>query len=407
MAPWLALFGLLAASATLAEAGSQQAAGRVAANPIRKVVAMLQAMQKKVTEEGEREKELYEKFQCYCTTGGGDLAQSISVADAKVPAVGSDIEASEEKLSQAKADLEQAQKDRTSAKEAMAEATALREKEAAAFASLKAEYDTNIAAISKAVASLEKGMSGSFLQTGVAQLLRHLATSKVEMLDADRQAIVAFLSQGSEYAPKSGEIAGILKELGDTMSKFLAEATATEGEALRTYEALIAAKTKEVQALTSAFEIKTQQIGELGVSIVQMKEDLSDTSAALADDKKVLAELEKSCSTKTAEWEERSKTRADELVALAETIKVLNDDDALELFKKALPSASASFAQLRVNAATLQARALSAVRGARHIANRSDRTPLDLLALTLMGKRSLAEGGFDKVIVMIDRWCRP
>ena len=35
--------------------------------------------------------------------------------------------------------------------------------------------------------------------------------------------------------------------------------------------------------------------------------------------------------------------RAEELVALAKTFKALNDDDALELFKKTLPSAGAGF----------------------------------------------------------------
>ena len=49
------------------------------------------------------------------------------------------------------------------------------------------------------------------------------------------------------------------------------------------------------------------------------------------------------------------KTWAEELVALADRIKVLNDDDALEFIKKTLPSA-ASFIQLRV-ASTLRKRA--------------------------------------------------
>merc|ERR1711920_204849 len=106
------------------------------------------------------------------------------------------------------------------------------------------------------------------------------------------------------------------------------------------------AKKKEVAALTATIEAKTQQIGELGVSIVMMKEDLADTQATLAEDKNFLANLERSCATKASEWEARSKTRAEELVALADTIKVLNDDDALELFKKTLPSPSASLLQV-------------------------------------------------------------
>merc|ERR1719429_650492 len=124
------------------------------------------------------------------------------------------------------------------------------------------------------------------------------------------------------------------------MAASLAAETSTEGGAITTYEGLMQAKTREVAALTATIEAKTKQIGDLGVSIVMMKEDLADTQATLAEDKTFLAELEKSCATKTAEWKERSKTRADELVALADTIKVLNDDDALELFKKTLPSPS-------------------------------------------------------------------
>lgn len=86
-------------------------------------------------------------------------------------------------------------------------------------------------------------------------------------------------------------------------------------------EELIAAKTKEVEALTAAVESKTKMIGELGVDIVQMKEDLDDTQKGLLANKKFLKELETSCATKTKEWDERSKTRAEELVALADTIK--------------------------------------------------------------------------------------
>jgi len=133
-----------------------------------------------------------------------------------------------------------------------------------------------------------------------------------------------------------------------------------------------------------------------------MKEDLTDTEAALAEDQAYFAQMEKSCKTKTAEWEERSKTRAEELVALADTIKVLNDDDALDLFKKTLPSASASLVQVRVNAQTQRSRALATIRAMLKSADKSLRPSLDLLALTLQGKMSLSQGGFEKVIKMVD-----
>jgi len=402
----LTLAALAAFAAVIADAGRQESGSEVLANPIRKVVQMLQSMQKKVQEEGKKEEELYEHFMCYCRSGNGGLTASISAAETKVPAVSSDIKSSEEKLVQTKSDLKQAQEDRSAAKSAMAEATALREKEAASHSAERAELESTISAVKQAVAALAKGMAGSFLQSGAAQVLRQLALGKQDMLDADRQELMSFLSskQGSGYVPRSGEVTGILKEIGDTTSKSLADATAAEEAAVKSYEDLIAAKTKEVQALSQSVEAKTSQIGELGVAIVQMKEDLSDTETALMEDRKFQADLKESCSTKTAEWEERSKTRADELVALAETIKLLNEDDALELFKKTLPgAASASFVQVGVNVSELSARALAAIAEARREAGSEKRPELDLLALALNGRsRAHAQGGFDKVIKMID-----
>merc|ERR1719226_183009 len=146
------------------------------------------------------------------------------------------------------------------------------------------------------------------------------------------------------------------------MAANLASATEEEEKAIKAYDELMDAKTKEANALQASIEAKIKKIGDLAVAIVQMKNDLSETEAALLEDKKFLADLEKSCATKTAEWEERSKTRSEELLALADTIKVLNDDDALELFKKTLPSASSSFVEVRVNAASMRSKALNLVR---------------------------------------------
>merc|ERR1712078_974673 len=92
-----------------------------------------------------------------------------------------------------------------------------------------------------------------------------------------------------------------------------------------------------------------------------MKEDLDDVSKSLMEDKKFLADLKKSCATKGEEHAANMKLRSEELLALSETIKILNDDDALELFKKTLPGAS-SFMQLQVSEKEVRAQALSALK---------------------------------------------
>merc|ERR1719386_640442 len=136
-----------------------------------------------------------------------------------MPQVTSDIEEGEAEAKQLKSDLKAHQTDRAAAKTAMAEATTIREKEAGVFAAEKADADKNIAAVAKATAAVEKGMEGSFLQTADAQVLQKLVTGQTSMDDYDRE-----------------------------------ELTADEEAAIKVYEELIAAKEKEVNALTKSIE---------------------------------------------------------------------------------------------------------------------------------------------------------
>merc|ERR1719261_1350975 len=208
--------------------------------------------------------------------------------------------------------------------------------------------------------------------------------------DYDREELTSFLSNDQNYAPQSGQITGILKQMNDRMNADLAEATGTENAAIKAYNELMAAKEKEVGALTKAIEEKMVRLGKLQVEIVEMKEDLDDTAKALLEDKKFLADLKKNCATKAQEHAANMKLRSEELLALADTIKILNDDDALELFKKTLP-ASASLLQLQESVADRRQQALAAIRV-------NHRPELNFIALALQGKKV----DFSKVIGMID-----
>ena len=92
--------------------------------------------------------------------------------------------------------------------------------------------------------------------------------------------------------------------------------------------------------MNKRIEAKLTHIGEISVKIQMHKNDLGDTESSLEDNSKFYGDLKKDCSKKTPEYEERCKMRAMELAALADTIKVLNDDEALDFFKKTLPSAA-------------------------------------------------------------------
>jgi len=390
------IFVLVLTSAAALNAVQQQAVEQ-GANPIRKVVTMLQNMQKKVAAEGEKEQTMFDKFMCYCKSSDGALASSITSAETKVTELDSSIKAGTAEKAQLEAELKSAQTSRVEAKSAMKQATALRTKEAGVYAKASAELKSNIGALGGAIAAVSKGMSGAFLQTSTAAAVRSIALSGVSMSDVDRQDLMAFLSQGqgSGYVPQSGQITGILKTLKDEMSATLADATGEENGSISSYDGLMAAKKKQVEALTAAIEAKSKRVGELGVKIAMETNDLGDTGAAILEDKKFLADLAKNCATKKAEWDDIQSMRAQEMVALADTIKILNDDDALEIFKKTLPGAS--FIQLETTSRATRSKALAVIEKA-HRAIKPRGLALDFVELALRGKKM----GFEKVIKMID-----
>merc|ERR1719386_49694 len=157
---------------------------------------------------------------------------------------------------------------------------------------------------------------------------------------ADRREALAFLDDSSESTGASDQIVGILKAMKDEMEADLKEAIAAEEKAVAGYNDLKASKEKEVEMATEAIETKMARAGELAVSVVQTKDALEDETEEAADTTKFLATLEKDCATKEKDMAERVKMRNMEITAISEAIGILNDDDALDVFKKAIPSAS-------------------------------------------------------------------
>jgi chromosome segregation ATPase len=357
------------------------------ANPIRTVVNMLQNMQKKIEQEGEEQDEMFAKFECYCTKNTEKLQKSIEESkvhiDDLTTANAEDIETDK----QLESELKQHKEERASATETIETAEAMRKKDNAAFEAEAADLKQNVKAMNAAVAAIEKGTGQAFLQTPGAAVLRHLVAG---LDDENRQVLGAFLEQrDAASGAGSDEIVGILKTMVEEMSARLSEIEATEQEAASSHSAMVTAKNQEIEAAQSAIEEKTERHGELAVKIATDKNDLKATTRALAEDEEYLVQLQTNCETETKDFEEVKKSRAEELVAVAETIKILNSDDALELFKKALPSPS--LLQVSVSSQELRSRAAQFL-------SQTHGVNVDLLLLSLRGKKE----GFEEVLKMID-----
>merc|ERR1719456_408801 len=168
-----------------------------------------------------------------------------------------------------------------------------------------------------------------------------LVQSFPQMDPMDRRHVLGFLQGGdSSESGGAGEILGIMKQMKESMEANLADAESDEAKAVAGFADLQASKEKEIEVATESIESKTVRSGELAVSIVEAKDSLEDTTQEVADNEKFASQLTEQCASKEKEWAQRQKDRAAEISAVSEAIGILNDDDALDVFKKAIPSAS-------------------------------------------------------------------
>jgi len=325
-------------------------AAETGANPIRRVVTLMQDMQKEIEAEGKKEDDLYRKFKCYCSGNTENLSKAGEEAAAQIEELTAKVKEEKAEKKQLVEELKQHKSDRANAKQDLAKASKIREKEHEAYLAAAGDTKENIDATNQAIGALEKGMAGnSFIQSPVASKLKALiqrSESIQEKMDqSDRETLMNFLQASGDYAPASGQIVGILKNMKDEMDKSLGGIVADEESAAKSFVDLKGAKQKEIALATSAIESKTQRQGELAVSIVQNENAKADATADLDDTQKFLANLSVTCKEKDAEYDVRVKTRNEEIQSISEAISVLNDDDALDVFKASLSKPKAVFLQ--------------------------------------------------------------
>merc|ERR1719460_1136683 len=311
------------------------------ANPIRKVVTLLQDMQKEIETEGETEQKMFDKFMCYCDGNTDGMGKNVEEAAQTITELTSKLAAEKAEKSQLDQELIQHKKDREAAKGDLETATSIREKEHAEFVESTGDAKANVDALTGAIAALEKGMGKSFIQQNAKSVARlEKIVKATTSVDEYEMSEIMGLLQGKnpfgDYSAASGEIVGMLKAMKDEMDKDLGGAVADEEAAAKGFEELAAAKNDEIAAASEAIESKTVRSGDLAVSVTTTADDIEDMTAEMKETEAFLANLASQCALKKKEWAERQAMRAEEISAISEAIKVPNDDDALDLFKKTL-----------------------------------------------------------------------
>jgi len=331
--------------------------------PVSKVITLLKDMLKQLEKEAEEDEEIYDKMACWCETNDKEKTKAIADAEARIEDLTTMIEELTAASARLNTEIKNLEGEVAKNQEALDKATALRQKQLAEFNAEEKDALEALSALKAAIVVLSKHHGGAAaLQTeelvSISSMLRHQMHKHADILGevitpkqkrviasfvqapADYFHASAFLQTSKQvpsagsYAPASGEIFGILKQMKETFEANLSQSQKEEMENQKAYEDLKAAKEDEIAAGQEQIETKTQELATTDEKLANSKEDLEDTRNTLSADEKFLMDLKEKCQMTDQEWEERQKTRQEEMAAVSKALAILSSDDAHDLFTK-------------------------------------------------------------------------
>jgi len=324
--------------------------------PVSKVITLLKDMLKQLEKEAEEDEEIYDKMACWCETNDKEKTKAIADAEAKIEDLTTKIEELTASSARLNTEIKNLEKEVASNQASLDKATAIREKQLAEFNAEEKDLLESISALKAAVTVLSKHHGGALLQMpkshvmSVATTLQHEMQKHAKLLQgvlspSERRAAAAFVQAPQDYfdatptfkqsyAPQSGEIFGILRQMKETFEANLSDSQKEEMANQKAYMDLKAAKEEEIAAGQAQIDTKTQELADTDAKNAQSKEDIADTRNSLSADEQFLMMLKEKCQMTDKEWEERQKTRQLEMQAVSKALAVLSGDDAHDLFTR-------------------------------------------------------------------------
>jgi len=317
--------------------------------PIAKVIGLLTDMKTQLTKEAEEDAEMFEKMGCWCETNDKEKTKAIADAEKSITSLTAAIEAGTSKSSQLETELDKLAKDIAKETGALAEATAIRTKENGEFAADQADMSANAESLKGAVEALGAAHPGAALSQSTLMQVRAVLKKHDERLmkmfsPKQHKVVLSLVQENGEelYAPESGAIFGILKQMKEGFETNMADSQAEETRAAEEFGSLKASKSAQIKAAEDLSSSKTVELGDTKAKLAADKQDLVDTTAQLEADSKFLENVKATCATADEDYQARLKVRTEEITAVGETIGILTDDEAQTAFSKS----GASFIQM-------------------------------------------------------------
>lgn len=371
-------------------------------NPVRRVIEMIQALKEKAQKLQKEDDELWATVLCKYKPMLAKQKDLVDRLGSGLPGLQLSIERLKAEIAQLKREIKEAYSSKRSAESLRDQAKSIRDKESKENKQAIDDYSQNSYAITQALTVLSntyKEGAASFAQTHTrsADVLRKLVVAE-DMTNSERDMLNSFLSvtsNGTQPVEGSGfEIIAVLKTIDEKMKEGKETVERTEAEAQSKFDAMM--QNTEGQIATLHRFITAKNVASANEQAKLIQEEVSYDQLLNGGYLKAKAAYDAMVidfSTKQQNYDQRTKDRTEEIAALTEAEQVLNSDDSLAVFKRALPSPE--FMELQTSRQDLMKKARAALQ------NRKGKRDyrIDLIELSMHAGKLV---DFGKVLKKID-----
>jgi hypothetical protein len=366
-------------------------AGAEETNPIAKVLEMISDLQTKIIGEGEEAQKVYEEYSEWCEERSKTLSFEIKTGKSEVASLKATIDEETALSASLTTKIEELSAAIATDEADKKAATEIRDKENAVFVAEEKDLSGIIDTLTRAIGILESHGS-ALLQTqnvqNIAQALNVMVqASALNAADADRLTALVQSSSadgdsdvnapaGAVYEGHSG---GILATLGDLLDKAKSQLDAArkkETTNLYNFQMLEQSLADQIKFGNAELDKAKKGLAASGEKKAAAEGDLEVTTKDLNSDIQTLADTHHDCMTTASNFEAETKSRGEELEAMAQAKKVIVEttSGATEL----------SYGLTQVSLLQLSSGTPSrAVRFVRELANKHKSTALAQLASRL------------------------
>jgi len=378
--------------------------------PIEKVLQMLGDLEAKILKEGTDAQKVYDEFSEFCEDRSRNIGFEIKTGKAEVKDLKATIAAETATADSLDTKIEELASSIAVDEADLKAATEIRAKEQSSFLAEEKELAEVIGTLERAIAIIEKEMSGgaSMMQlksaSNVVQALSVMVQA-ASLSSADASKLTAFLQDaenaqdGSDepgapaaavYKSSSGGIVATLQDLYEKAEAQLDELRKTETKNIQAYEMLAQSLKDEIKYGQKDMDKAKKNLAISKENKAVAEGDLAVTSKDLAEDISTLATLHSDCMKGAEDFEAQTTSRGEELKALATAKKVITETTA------GAAEQSYSFLQTGADLASLEA-----VRFVRDLAMKMKVPALAQLATRMTQAMHNSEDPFAKVKSLI------